>query len=225
MWQYVLSPRQGKKTSYWRSIRKWQKRYFVFFLTILFLLCNIFIFLKSVIFDNNLFGTVSTQFGLNITQICLAEDCSEDEVRYQWHSYPLLSKHLFCENWSFSCLSCQCMWCSTLWWFVNNTGKHVGAVKCTCCNFSNFPHLINHYWLLFLSVSKPVLLRSCSTCNRVLGIALTAGGFFVFSSWLLIRAKRKPLGMVERLDSADSGWFTSLWPGTTLPLYSSPALH
>uniref|UniRef100_A0A3P8UN05 formate--tetrahydrofolate ligase n=1 Tax=Cynoglossus semilaevis TaxID=244447 RepID=A0A3P8UN05_CYNSE len=80
MWQYVLSPRQGKKTSYWRSIRKWQKRYFVFFLTILFLLCNIFIFLKSVIFDNNLFGTVSTQFGLNITQICLAEDCSEDEV-------------------------------------------------------------------------------------------------------------------------------------------------
>lgn len=63
--------------------KKMAEKVFCFFLTILFLLCNIFIFLKSVIFDNNLFGTVSTQFGLNITQICLAEDCSEDEVRYQ----------------------------------------------------------------------------------------------------------------------------------------------
>lgn len=60
-----------------------EKVFCFFYLTILFLLCNIFIFLKSVIFDNNLFGTVSTQFGLNITQICLAEDCSEDQVRYQ----------------------------------------------------------------------------------------------------------------------------------------------
>lgn len=115
-------------TAFWKSIRRWREGYFV--------CCSIWVlpfFKKTKTFKLVTFSLCACpQIGLNIAQICLAKECSENEVS-TFPSVPTPS--LFASR----CKTCHSSGCLSVQHVIGNSW--LLSLQCNC----ESSHIINGF--------------------------------------------------------------------------------